>query len=162
MRTRRRTPARIELPDGTVMQRLRVRPEHLGYADTFYEEAECRGVDPEMWYNTQPEDEVFRTCERCPVQDACLALSLAAGESYGVWGGLTVDERREHKRRLYKAGIFKRWGMNVRLRSLAALQAYALSVVTLGSAEAMKVIDDALEAADATFFAKLEQTTPAR
>jgi WhiB family redox-sensing transcriptional regulator len=33
-------------------------------------------------------------CAACPVRRACLDHALALDERYGVWGGLTVDERR--------------------------------------------------------------------
>jgi WhiB family redox-sensing transcriptional regulator len=32
-------------------------------------------------------------CARCPVIDSCLRWALAAREPYGVWGGLSVEER---------------------------------------------------------------------
>ena len=40
------------------------------------------------------EAEAKAICARCPARDACLAYALDAGEAYGVWGGLTEDERR--------------------------------------------------------------------
>ena len=33
-------------------------------------------------------------CAACPVRTHCLQHALAVDERYGVWGGLTVDERR--------------------------------------------------------------------
>ena len=33
-------------------------------------------------------------CGTCPVIDACLQHALSVREPYGVWGGLTEDERR--------------------------------------------------------------------
>jgi WhiB family redox-sensing transcriptional regulator len=32
---------------------------------------------------------------RCPVRAECAAHALAVREPYGVWGGLTEDEREE-------------------------------------------------------------------
>jgi WhiB family redox-sensing transcriptional regulator len=32
-------------------------------------------------------------CESCPVRAECLNHAVRAGERYGVWGGLTSDER---------------------------------------------------------------------
>jgi len=32
-------------------------------------------------------------CATCPVIDSCLRWALAAREPYGVWGGLSVEER---------------------------------------------------------------------
>ena len=34
-------------------------------------------------------------CERCQVQDACLAFSITHGVQSGVWGGLNGRERRK-------------------------------------------------------------------
>jgi WhiB family redox-sensing transcriptional regulator len=32
-------------------------------------------------------------CGGCPVRQECLAYALDAGEPFGIWGGLTTDER---------------------------------------------------------------------
>jgi WhiB family redox-sensing transcriptional regulator len=32
-------------------------------------------------------------CAGCPVRIQCLDYAVASGERYGVWGGLTSDER---------------------------------------------------------------------
>jgi WhiB family redox-sensing transcriptional regulator len=34
-------------------------------------------------------------CMRCPVLEECRRHALAAREPYGVWGGMTEEERRE-------------------------------------------------------------------
>lgn len=34
-------------------------------------------------------------CARCPVRSECLEFALATDQRYGVWGGLSEDERRE-------------------------------------------------------------------
>jgi WhiB family redox-sensing transcriptional regulator len=39
-------------------------------------------------------------CQACPVQRDCLAHALAAPERYGIWGGLTEQERRDIRRGL--------------------------------------------------------------
>jgi WhiB family redox-sensing transcriptional regulator len=38
-------------------------------------------------------------CHRCPVTAACLAWAMDTGQRYGVWGGLSEDERHELQRR---------------------------------------------------------------
>jgi WhiB family redox-sensing transcriptional regulator len=38
-------------------------------------------------------------CRRCPVRDECLAQSLDDGDTEGMFGGLTPDERRAVGRR---------------------------------------------------------------
>lgn len=40
-----------------------------------------------------------RVCYGCPVIQACLRYALAAGEEWGVWGGLSAPERRRLKKR---------------------------------------------------------------
>jgi WhiB family redox-sensing transcriptional regulator len=32
-------------------------------------------------------------CESCPVMEPCRRHALAAGEPYGIWGGLSESER---------------------------------------------------------------------
>lgn len=39
-------------------------------------------------------------CWTCPVRQACLDYALDAGESFGIWGGLTAKERAGPVRRL--------------------------------------------------------------
>lgn len=33
-------------------------------------------------------------CNRCPVRQQCLDEALGRRESFGIWGGMTTDERR--------------------------------------------------------------------
>lgn len=40
------------------------------------------------------EAEAKLICRRCPVLSTCREYSLAAMEPHGIWGGLTVRERR--------------------------------------------------------------------
>lgn len=63
--------------------------------------AVCRDEDPELFFpigNSGPAkaqiEQAKAVCGRCPVIDACLAHALKTGEDYGVWGGLSEDERR--------------------------------------------------------------------
>ena len=37
-------------------------------------------------------------CAACPVRQRCLEYAIAADERYGIWGGLTKDERRTVRR----------------------------------------------------------------
>jgi len=37
-------------------------------------------------------------CAGCPVQERCLEHAIAFDERYGIWGGLTHDERRTLRR----------------------------------------------------------------
>lgn len=38
-----------------------------------------------------------KLCGECPVQAKCAEYAIEADEEYGVWGGLTVTERRKIK-----------------------------------------------------------------
>lgn len=44
-------------------------------------------------------DEARSICERCPVQDACLAHALTEKERFGMWGKLIPIERRRIERK---------------------------------------------------------------
>ncbi|MEU8776767.1 WhiB family transcriptional regulator [Streptomyces sp. NPDC048606] len=66
--------------------------------------AACRGVDSSLFFHPEGERGAARSareasakevCMRCPVRSECAAHALAVREPYGVWGGLTEDEREE-------------------------------------------------------------------
>lgn len=65
----------------------------------------CREEDPEMWFPVGTSGPALRqlaeakaVCERCPVIGECLAWAVAAGEGFGVWGGMSEGERRSNVR----------------------------------------------------------------
>ena len=64
-------------------------------------QASCAKTDPEVFFPSHgdPAIEARQICARCPVRDDCLAYALDADESYGIWGGLDPDERRNLRRR---------------------------------------------------------------
>lgn len=57
------------------------------------------------------------TCAACPVVSECLTSALDRHESYGIWGGLSADERHSlirHDRRLaYKQAALAEAAQNV-------------------------------------------------
>ncbi|MFC7933218.1 WhiB family transcriptional regulator [Streptomyces cinereoruber] len=64
--------------------------------------AACRGVGTEVFFHPEGERGQERTareeaakavCATCPVRARCLEHALSVGEPYGVWGGLTEQER---------------------------------------------------------------------
>lgn len=68
--------------------------------------AECLDEDPELFFpigNTGPAliqiEQAKSVCRRCPVLQTCQSWALASGQDFGVWGGLSEDERRALKRR---------------------------------------------------------------
>lgn len=62
--------------------------------------AACAAVDPELWFAASKHEEDHNypiakaTCQRCPVQAECLDAALRNDERYGVFGGLTPEERQ--------------------------------------------------------------------
>ena len=67
--------------------------------------ARCRAEDPELFFPIGPSGPAMKqlnkakaVCRRCPVVVDCLTWALATGQSAGVWGGLSEDERRELRR----------------------------------------------------------------
>lgn len=66
--------------------------------------AACRGEDPDVFFHPEGERGAARAariahakaiCTACPVRAACAAHALAVREPYGIWGGLS-EEEREH------------------------------------------------------------------
>lgn len=65
--------------------------------------AACKGVDPDLFFHPRGTDEremsvAKRICAHCAVRAECLAYALDNGERWGVWGGLSANERRRMKR----------------------------------------------------------------
>lgn len=68
----------------------------------------CRAKDPDMFFHPEGErgprrrareSAAKQVCATCPVLAACRAHALAVREPYGIWGGLSEDDRE----RLYLA-----------------------------------------------------------
>ncbi|MFI5814885.1 WhiB family transcriptional regulator [Streptomyces sp. NPDC051643] len=77
--------------------------------DEWRYEAACAGISTDLFFpvgNTgaalDQADEAKAICRRCPVSDECLQWALNTGQTFGVWGGLTEDERRDVRRREYR------------------------------------------------------------
>ncbi|WP_213578172.1 WhiB family transcriptional regulator [Rhodococcus sp. USK13] len=74
--------------------------------------AACRGADPAVFYSpdgergsarVRREAKARQICKPCPVLAPCREHALAAGETYGVWGGLTEADRRKRTHRLRRS-----------------------------------------------------------
>ena len=68
----------------------------------------CRGKDSSLFFHPEGERGAARSsremaakeiCLNCPVQIACADHALRVREPYGVWGGMTEEEREEHHAR---------------------------------------------------------------
>ncbi|MGC5583807.1 WhiB family transcriptional regulator [Ornithinimicrobium sp. W1665] len=69
----------------------------------------CRTTNPDIFFHPEGERGPSRRrrearakaiCEQCPVLRECREHALAVHEPYGVWGGMTEEERDEVHRRL--------------------------------------------------------------
>ena len=71
---------------------------------TWISKAKCSDIDnnvffPDLGPNYRKSVERAKLiCEECEVQDECLGSAIKNGEGFGIWGGLTFDERKEMSR----------------------------------------------------------------
>ena len=74
---------------------------------TWREDAACRHVPVEIFFPAveHEAEEAKAVCSRCVVQRPCLEFSFEANERFGVWGGLTSQERRTLAARRRKAKL---------------------------------------------------------
>lgn len=73
-------------------------------------DAECRNEDPELFFPVgqgapaiQEIEAAKAVCRRCASTVECLTYALDNDERFGVFGGLTEEERRNLKRRNQRA-----------------------------------------------------------
>lgn len=60
----------------------------------------CQTTDPEYWFpDLGGESKEMRIakkyCGECPVQRECAIYAIVAYEPYGIWGGLTFNQRQD-------------------------------------------------------------------
>jgi WhiB family redox-sensing transcriptional regulator len=63
----------------------------------------CNGIDPESFFlepksrgkdKRSVEQKAIAICNTCPVKQKCLDHALKVPEMFGVWGGMTEDQRQ--------------------------------------------------------------------
>ena len=64
--------------------------------DIWQDQAACYGIDPDTFFPTSEEEAgpALAFCSACDIRQTCLSWALKNGERYGVWGGLTEQQRR--------------------------------------------------------------------
>jgi WhiB family transcriptional regulator, redox-sensing transcriptional regulator len=71
---------------------------------TWQQDAACRNLGSSLFFSPSGERAAARRrreaaakaiCGRCPVRMPCVIYALATRQRYGVWGGLTEDDRRQ-------------------------------------------------------------------
>ena len=65
--------------------------------------AACRDVPTAAFFGEKgvtaaETNEVRQFCRACPVREECLAYAVADPDIYGIWGGLTLKERKQLRR----------------------------------------------------------------
>jgi WhiB family transcriptional regulator, redox-sensing transcriptional regulator len=68
------------------------------------ENAGCHDADPDLFYpengkfSTPGVKTAIRICRDCPVINDCLQWALKTGDSFGVLGGMTPQQRTRYRR----------------------------------------------------------------
>jgi WhiB family redox-sensing transcriptional regulator len=66
----------------------------------------CRQANPELFFHPDGErgserrsrlSQAIAICDACPVLQCCREHALQTREPYGVWGGMTEDQRWAHQ-----------------------------------------------------------------
>lgn len=77
-------------------------PGYRSRAYDWRDDGACRGHQaPDIWFADEyvnpaalkEVEEAKRICRTCPVSSACLHGALVRREPWGIWGGLTTEER---------------------------------------------------------------------
>ena len=79
----------------------------LGSADSSWRRnASCKDTDPELFFPIGTTGQALIqiteakvVCDECAVRGKCLDFALETNQDWGIWGGMSEDERREIRRR---------------------------------------------------------------
>lgn len=75
-------------------------PPVLDAPPAWVERALCAQTDPEAFFPEKGGStrQAKKVCRACEVQTDCLEYALSKHERWGVWGGLSEQERRRKKK----------------------------------------------------------------
>jgi WhiB family redox-sensing transcriptional regulator len=84
--------------------------ELLGLNQQWRDAAACSRFPVELFFPLVEGEavEAKSICNSCEVRSKCLEFAIAAGERFGVWGGLTSQERRSLVARRTRAAAARR------------------------------------------------------
>lgn len=94
--------AELAVPDVPVERRAHVGDREPGSRWVWVDQAECLGMDPDLFFPSQGEalaPEVEAACRRCMVRSDCLEYALSH-ERLGYWAGTTEKTRKRMRRAL--------------------------------------------------------------
>jgi WhiB family redox-sensing transcriptional regulator len=89
-------------PGGTEVVDVRRLPPPVTEMWDWQLRALCRTLDESIFFHpdrergpsrSQRDELALAVCRRCPVITQCRTHALTAREPYGVWGGMTAEER---------------------------------------------------------------------
>ena len=68
---------------------------------TWMDDAACGTSDGDAWFPEKGGSTRLakRVCRSCPVRSECLDFALGTNEAFGVWGGLSREERERLQRK---------------------------------------------------------------
>jgi WhiB family redox-sensing transcriptional regulator len=79
-----------------------MRARRHGTAEYWWADAACRSHDPDLFFPVSAAGPAVRQaaqakeiCAGCGVSRQCLDFALSSRQPYGIWGGLTEQERYE-------------------------------------------------------------------
>ena len=104
--SRRPTKEALRQPEGGTVRvtRVRTRSRRTSPLDAWQRDAACWNLGSSLFFSPDGERAAARRhreaaakaiCGRCPVRMPCVLYALATRQRYGVWGGLTEDDRRQ-------------------------------------------------------------------
>jgi WhiB family transcriptional regulator, redox-sensing transcriptional regulator len=77
-----------------------------------WEDAACSTVDPELFFDSHYHavHRAKKVCDICPLKKACAEYALKHPEmaEYGVWGGMSENERRSLRKPIVRTKKGKR------------------------------------------------------
>jgi WhiB family transcriptional regulator, redox-sensing transcriptional regulator len=81
-----------------------------GNGENWRSSGACRSADPDLFFpiaSAGPaEKQIVRAkmiCAGCQVRQECLEFALSHAQTYGIWGGTTVEDRQRDRRRKRRA-----------------------------------------------------------
>lgn len=77
-------------------------PANPAPPDMWQDRPACFGIDPNVFFPVSEEEAgpALAFCNACGIRSECLAWALKNGERYGVWGGMTEQQRRRLARQV--------------------------------------------------------------
>lgn len=77
-------------------------PANPSPPDMWQDRSACYGIDPNVFFPISEEEAgpALAFCNACTIRAECLSWALKNGERYGVWGGLTEQQRRRISRQV--------------------------------------------------------------